>query len=344
MWSRDRKRAESSESLPPWSRTALLWLCATALLAQPPTTIRVPVRLVSVPTLVLAPDGRVLTNLQSGDFRLFDDDRPRPFTLDTSVSPISVVIAVQANPDIRAYLPFIAKVGNALDALLVGESGESAAIVYGDEVTVAKPFDSGDLSATFRRLESAGYHARSIDAGVRALALLRQRPAKRNRVLLFIGQPADRGSEYRLDDLRREAELDNVTIHALALPEIGKAFISDTFSLRGLSSSNTLERGGFKAGVDLTRLIPALTGAAAVARNADPFSVLTAATGGTQLHFRKQTQLEDAIAIVGVELRSSYVLSFTPGTGEPGYHTIRVEASTPGAKTHARPGYWLSTN
>jgi len=49
-----------------------------------------------------------------------------------------------------------------------------------------------------------------------------------------------------------------------------------------------------------------LTGATAVAANADVFSVLTAATGGTQLHFRKQNQLEDAIAIVGVELRSSY--------------------------------------
>src|SRR5882757_851955 len=193
----------------PWARTALLCLCATALPGQQPTTIRVPVRLVSVPTLVLAPDGRVLNNLTPADFRLFDDDRPQRFTLDTSISPVSVVIAVQANPDIRAYLPFIAKVGNALDALLVGESGESAAIVYGDEVTVAKPFESGDLSGTLRKLASAGRHARAIDAGVRGLALLRQRPATRNRVLLFIGQPADHGSEYRLEDLRRAAERDS---------------------------------------------------------------------------------------------------------------------------------------
>jgi VWFA-related protein len=342
MQLKDRWRRPALVTLRLWSRAALLWLCATALFAQPPTTIRVPVRLVSVPTLVLGADGRALTNLQAADFRLFDDDRQRPFTLDTTVSPVSVVIAVQANPDIRAYLPFIAKVGNALDALLVGESGESAAIVYGDEVTVAKPFDTGDLSSTLRKLESGGRHARAIDAGVRALALLRQRPATRNRVLIFIGQPADHGSEYRLEDLRREAERDSVTIHALALPEIGKAFISDTFSLRGLSSRT--ERGGFKAGVDLTRLLPVLTGAAAVATDADPFSVLTSATGGTLLHFRKQNQLEDAIAIVGVELRSSYTLSFTPSPATSGYHTIRVETPVAGAKTHARPGYWLSTN
>jgi hypothetical protein len=207
-------------------------------------------------------------------------------------------------------------------------------------VTVAKPFESGDLSGTLRKLASAGRHARAIDAGVLALGLLRQRPAARNRVVLFIGQPSDHGSEYSLDDLRRDAERDNVTIHALALPEIGKAFISDTFSLRGPTFE---ERGGFRADVNLLRLIPVLTRTAAAASSADAFSVLTAATGGTQLHFRKQNQLEEAIAIVGVELRSAYTLSFTPGAAS-GYHTIRVEAAVPGAKTHARPGYWLSSN
>src|SRR4051794_31044733 len=95
MHLKDPRRASLTYTRPHRSRPALLWLCATTLLAQQPTTIRVPVRLVSVPTLVLGSDGRVLHNLQPADFHLFDDDRPRPFTLDTSVSPVSVVIAVQ---------------------------------------------------------------------------------------------------------------------------------------------------------------------------------------------------------------------------------------------------------
>ena len=132
-----------------------------------------------------------------------------------------------------------------------------------------------------------------------------------------------------------------MTVHAVALPEIGKSFVSDTFSLQGLSSRN--DRGGFKVGTDLSRLIPTLSRAAAVAANADPFSALTAATGGTQLHFRKQAQLEEAVAILGVQLHSDYVLSFAP-RGSPGYHSLRVEVDVPGAKTHARPGYRLTTN
>jgi VWFA-related protein len=299
----------------------------------------VPARLVSVPTLVLSSGNRVLPNLQAADFRLFDNERARPFALDTSVAPLSVVIGVQANRDIREYLPFIARTGSVLEALLAGASGESAVIEYGNDVAVTKPFESGDLSEAFRHLAADGFRARSIDAAVRGLAMLRLRPPSRTRVLLLIGQASDHGSEYSLSDLRRDAERDNVIVHALALPEIGKAFVSDTFALRGLSSAT--ERGGFKASADLTRLVPVLSRMAATAGSGDPFSVLTALTGGTELHFRKQNQLEEAIALVGLQLRSAYTLSFTPPADEPGYHALRVECSTPGAKTHARSGYWL---
>jgi VWFA-related protein len=319
-----------------------LAVAAALLAAQQPLTIRVPVRLVPVPTLVLSRDGRVAAGLQPGNFHIFDNDRPQPFALDASTGPLSVAIVVQANQDVRAYLPFVARVGSALDALLVGSGGESAAILYGDEVTVVKPFDSGELPSALRKLAPDGRRARAIDAGLRGLDLLRRRPPERGRVLLFIGQPADHGSESRLEDLRREAERDNVTVHALALPEIGKTFVSDTFSLRGLSSAS--DRGGFQAGVDLARLVPVLTRSAAAREGADVFSVLAAATGGTQLHFRKQNQLEDAIAILGVELHSTYVLSFAPGAADRGYHSLRVEVDLPGAKTHARPGYWMTGN
>jgi hypothetical protein len=81
-----------------------------------------------------------------------------------------------------------------------------------------------------------------------------------------------------------------------------------------------------------------------VATGSDPFSILTAATGGTQLHFRKQRQLEDAIADLGIQLRSAYLLSYYPNTQELGYHTVKVEVDVPGAKVYSRPGYWLTTD
>jgi VWFA-related protein len=205
-----------------------------------------------------------------------------------------------------------------------------------------KPFDTGDLQSALKSISASGRQARTIDAGMRALTLLSARSRSRTRVLVFIGQPMDSGSEATLAELRDRVEKENVTVYAMALPELGKAFISDTFSLQGLSSR--ADRGGFKAGADLGKLVPVLNRTASAANNADPFSILTAATGGTQLHFRKQPQLEDAIADIGIQMRTSYLLSYYPNSTESGYHTVKVEVDIPGAKVYSRPGYWLSGN
>lgn len=169
------------------------------------------------------------------------------------------------------------------------------------------------------------------DAGMRAIELLKQRPRTRARILLYVGQPADVGSEHSVDDVREQAEQENVSIYALTLPIFGKSFVSDTFSLRGLN---------------LRRLIPSLQSGMirGSGAGADPFAMLTAATGGTQLHFRRQNELEEAIAIVGIELRSSYVLSYRPSRSEGGYHTINIEVNVPGAKAYSRPGYWWKSD
>ena len=322
--------------------TPLVFALVSPIGAQELPTIRVPVRLVTVPTLVFSRDSRLLPDLKTTDFRVLDNGRLQSVTLNTSYTPVSVAVVIQLNQDVREYVPFIARSGNALDALLVGESGESAVLTYSSEVTVVKPFATGDLQSALKSLSAGGRQARMVDAGMRALTLLSARPRLRTRVLVFIGQPMDSGSESTLAALRDRVEKENVTVYALALPELGKTFVSDTFSLQGLSSR--ADRGGFKAGADLGKLVPVLNRTANAANSADPFSVLTGATGGTQLHFRKQRQLEDAIADVGIQLRTAYQLSYYPSSIEFGYHTVKVEVDIPDAKVYSRPGYWLGAN
>ncbi len=187
----------------------MLWLGATtiglvvaALLgAQQMPTIRVPVRVVTVPTLVFSGEGQLISGLQKADFRVFDNGRLQTTLLDTTSAPVSVVIAVQVNQEVRSYAPFIAKAGSVVETLLVGETGEAAVIAYNGDVSVAKPFGEGDVQSTLRKLSPAGRPARMIDAGVRAIALLKERPVARARILVFIGQPMDSGSESSLDSL-----------------------------------------------------------------------------------------------------------------------------------------------
>jgi len=318
----------------------VLWLAVAALAAQQGPIIRVPVHLVNLPTLVFSKENRLVPGLQATDFRVYDNGNLQKVTLDTASTAVSVVLAIQVNQDVREYVPFIKRAGSVVEALLVGDSGEAAVITYGGDITVVKPFDTGDVQIALSKISTSGRLARMLDAGHRAITLLKERPAPRDRILLFIGQPMDSGSEVTLGFLKEQAERENVSIHTLTLPEFGKAFVSDTFSLQGLPRDG----GGFKAGVDLGKLITVLNRSSAVEKDADPFSVLTAATGGTQLHFRKQKELENAIATIGVELRSAYLLSYSRGSIETGYHSIKVEVNVPGATVHSRPGYWLGSN
>jgi len=298
------------------------------------------VRLVSVPTLVVSTQVKYIPGLSLSDFRLTDNGRPQSFKLDTYSLPVSIAVAVQVDQDVRAYIPFIANVGNLIDNSLAAATGEAALIEYNDEISVAKPFGEGDLETVMRKISPSGHGAHMIDAGLLAIALLKQRTGPRSRILLFIGQPIDNGSSAKLDVLEAQAERENVQVYAFTLPIFGKSFVSDSFALQGFGSQ--WYKGGYQASVELTKAVPALRRAQQAGAHSDPFSLLTVATGGLQIRFRKQGQLENAIIAIGDALRSRYVLSYAPYPDNIGYQKIAVQVGVPGAKVYARPGYQLA--
>ncbi len=69
------------------------------------------------------------------------------------------------------------------------------------------------------------------------------------------------------------------------------------------------------------------------------FPLLTVATGGIQLHFRRQKELENAIIGLGDALRSRYFLSYRPNRYDVGFHKVLVRVDIPAATVYARPGY-----
>jgi VWFA-related protein len=306
-----------------WCGVALL---GAVLMAQDETVFRVPVRMIAVPTLVFSKENRLIPGLKKTDFTLLDNGVPQSIRLNNDYTPVSVVVAIQTNQDVHGSIPYIAKVGSVMEALLVGATGRAAVISYGAEMKVLKPFGSGDIGLAFRSISekggARGSKARMIDAGMQAIGLLKERKRTEARVLLFIGQGMDRGSDAGWARLQEEAARENVSVYAL-------------------NSSGSGDAGAPPGNLDFGWLLATLGHQDA---KTDPLSPLIAETGGTQLHFHGQRELEDAIGTLGVELRSAYLLSFYPSTENPGRHTISVEVSVPGAKTYARPGYVLSPN
>jgi VWFA-related protein len=311
------------------------FLTLVVLHSQQTPTIRVPVRLVSVPTLVASKEGKYIPGLLATDFHLSDNGQEKAFTLDTDSASLSLAVAVEVDQNVSEYVPFISRVGNMIESA-VAAGGETALLTYNDEVAVAKSFEGGELSAILRKITPSGHGAKMVDAGMKAVELLATRDPSYSRVLLLIGQPVDDGSKGKLSELFVKAEEHNVQIYTLRLPLLNKAFVSDSFQLRGLPEG---WRGGYQASIELTRAIPALRHAARTADQKDPFSFLAVATGGLQLSFRKQGQLENDLIAMGDALRSRYVLNFVPESDSVSYHKIQVTVNIPGATVYARPGY-----
>ena len=69
--------------------------------------------------------------LQPDQFRLYDNDKEQNLTsVDVSYTPISLVVAVQANVEADKILPQVNKVGSMLKPIILGDQGEAAVIAY----------------------------------------------------------------------------------------------------------------------------------------------------------------------------------------------------------------------
>jgi hypothetical protein len=59
----------------------------------------------------------------------------------------------------------------------------------------------------------------------------------------------------------------------------------------------------------------------------------------------KERGLEDAIASIGAEIHSQYMLNYHPKPDtllQGGFHQLQVTVDYPRARARTRPGYWLA--
>jgi VWFA-related protein len=319
-------------------------LCASTGVAQSPTIIRVPVRIVTVPAVVVSAEGRLIRGLEADNFRLLDNDRTQHLRLDYVDEPLSIAIVVQANDPVRAWLPQVRRVASTVEALLVGARGESSLNVFGADVKLIQPLtgSSAMLDKAFASITaSAGNDSHTLDAVASAAKQLEQVSADRRRVILLIAQSGDTGSASSLRDVLRELELNNIAVYSLVTPRVGNDLVEKTISVTDAKSAFHTKDVGFVASVDLAKLIPEIYRAEKAAAGQDDLTVLTSEMGGRRIPFRKLSELESGISSIGEELYTEYVLSYTPDRYVPGYHRIVVQADRPDVVVRARPGYYV---
>lgn len=332
------------------------------------------VTLVNTPVTVRDSKGQMVTTLVAKDFRVTDQGVPQAIShFDVGGDPISLVVLYESSSRVEPLLPALQKTGILVTETVLGPTGEAAILGFNDSVDHLLDFTSNadQIQKTVAHLKLGTSGAKLFDAmaaGVEMLSTRRQASAAtaetnkggegHRRVLLVISEARDDGSDAKLGEVLRKAQLANVTIYSVGLsttraelqkkPEDNRTLISPpgTYPLPPIPGTppRPVESDPRTSGT--VDLMAAVIWAVTHAKNevaGNPLELATAGTGGQHIATFKDRSIEKAIDEIGGELHSQYTLSYTPtGTSESGFHEIKVTVDRKDLKVRSRPGYYLA--
>ena len=359
-------------------RFALLTLLTGLLLAQtqpPPKStpqqaeqpsdggqpIRVSVENVMAPVLVYDRAGNTVNGLRPDQFRLFDNNKEQNIQVDETFVPISLMILVQANSEVEKILPQVARIGNLIKPLIVGDQGEAAVIAFDSRIRTMQDFtsDSDKITAAVKKLQygsSASHLIDAVDAGTR---MLRTRPKDRRRIMLVIGETRDMGSEGRGRETLINLQVSNVVAYWVDMshlvgtltkgppdprPDNLPPAMHQMPGITPTTPTTVMQTYGTQGNsADFVPLMVEIFKDVKNIFKVSPAVLFTRGTGGNQFSFYRQHGLEDAIQQIGEQLHSQYLLSYSPNNKEEGgWHQISVDIVGTNYRTQTRPGYWLA--
>jgi VWFA-related protein len=336
-----------------------------------PPNIRVRTVLVNTPVTVRNVKGEMVHNLEESDFRITDNGVSQKITHFTlGGDPISLVVVVETSERIGPILPQIRKSGILISQTVIGPTGEGAVVGFDDRVNTLLDFTNSaeDMDKTMSRLPEGSQGSKLFDAMSKAVEMLSTRPEVsekdfgKRRVMLVISEAHDSGSEEKLGEVLRRAQLANITIYAVGIsgakadlqrkPEEKKPLKATPDGVFGMPpppgtvQTPTTEAQAEAAGAPLAAAVALAVWAVQHAKDkvtAHELEIAAAATGGQHVSAWRNRTIEKVIDEMGGELHAQYTLSYTPrGDVADGYHEITVKVDRPDLSVRARPGYYLA--
>jgi VWFA-related protein len=336
---------------------------------QPPKNeIKVQVALVTTPVTVRDGRGDMVHNLEAKDFRVTDHGVAQKIShFDLGGDPLSLVILMETSSRIEPLFPEIRKTGILFTQTVMGPTGEAAVVGFNDSVDKLQDFTSNadQIENTIANLRTGTSGSKLFDAMATGVEMLTSRPQAtaekpgRRRVMLILSEAADDGSEKKLGEVLREAQLANVTIYGVGLSTTRAEFQSKPKPPQrpnlpvgsvppppGVPATPTYEDNYRYGGADLMAAVVWAVQHIHDQVKGNPLELAAAATGGANLSTFKDRSIENAIDEIGGELHSQYTLSYTPtDPNATGYHEIKVSVLRNDAKNlriRTRPGYYVA--
>jgi VWFA-related protein len=330
--------------------------------------LKVQVALVNMPVTVRNAKGDMVNDLDAKDFRITDNGVEQKIShFDLGGDPLSLVILIETSSRIDPLLPGMRKTGILFTQTVMGPEGEAAVVGFNDAVDKLQDFTSdGDaIENVVANLQTGTSGSKLYDAmavGVDMLSGRMPQPTAdrpgRRRVMLVMSETVDAGSEAKLGEVLRKAQLANVTIYSVGLSTtrselkgkprdnqptpIAPPGIMTLPAPPGTVQTPAGQDVASASGVDLLGL------AIWAVQHADnkvkdhAMEVACVATGGAHLSTYKDRTIEKVIDEIGGELHSQYTISYAPSDSDAvGYHEIKVDVDRKNLKVRTRPGYYV---
>jgi Ca-activated chloride channel family protein len=286
--------------LPITAGVAVLGL--TLVTAQEPT-FRSGSRVVPSFVTVVDANNRLVTDLAKEDFEVFDNGRPQEVTIfDNEVRPFTVVVMLDTSISMTDRLKdLIAGAEQFLLRLLPHDKGMVGA--FNDKVEFTSEFtgDRNSLVSSLKRLDF-GNQTRLYD-GVHA-SLDQLQGVEGRKVILLFTDGADFGSKLSSGKALERARDAEVMIYGIGLET---EFFNGQMVVRSKPDS-ILNRFANE-------------------------------TGGGYFDLKKDADLNSSFTRIAQELRSQYLLGFSPAALDGKVHRLEVRVKRAGLKARSRRSY-----
>ncbi len=329
---------------------------------QNPQVLRIPVNVVTLPVAVATKSGQAVLNLTQKDFEIFDDHKPQQIIrFDQGGDPLSIVLVLETSSRVAPLLPDVSKTGIIFTQMVMAGNGEAAVIGYNDEVDLLRPMttDSDLVLDAINHIKPGLDGARLYDAMDRAESLLEEQPPERRRIIVVVGEKLDKGSETRLGQVLRRAQLGNTTIYSIGLSTTGAEFHQPPEQKKNIEvgppgtypvnpppgtaqTQQVVDEEMGNQSIPIFPLVAWLVQHAANVVGRNSLEIASAGTGGLHEGALKVRSIQNDMNAIGNDIHGVYLLAYHPPANEGyGYHNIEVRVEEPDLHVRTRPGYYL---
>ena len=281
--------------------------------------------LVIVPTLVRSQSGEPIKDLGADHFRLTDNGQEQAIYLEqVENQPVAVVVLIQTGGAASGELGNYRKLDSVIESILGASPSKLALVSFDSHVSQIWAFpprvDGLDYALTHQEGGDSGAAIR--DAIHFGINLLQNQPVHFRRIILLLSQEQDSGSKFSSTEVLRDVAKSGATIYSFTFP-------TDAIRTKKpegqAAPSQVLTGAGYRPSTELT--------AAEVASQ----------SGGENVGFYGENDLEQKMAMVRDNIRNGYILSFRPSSPTLGLHAIQVQVmeQTAHFRILARKSYWL---